>query len=253
MSNRTSEASKAIRDAWEKEKILVQKGEGTRNWTPEQQKSIIDYGKAYDENGKAFEGHHMKSAEEYPEYQGDADNIQFLTREEHRAAHNGDFRNSTNGYYNPETQLTIDFGKEKYIPCEVIKLTEPIKPQNDIDKRIIQNSTKSGQDIRFKKFPKLSDTLVSTNNITVDFAGKERKSSKLKALIKKIAPKVLELAVEIVIDKISSKSSKKNEDNNKSIRNYPDGRKSPEEHWVSPYKNGTQVKGHYKGGKDTKK
>ena len=28
-------------------------------------------GKAYDEDGKAFEGQHMKSAAEYPEFQGD--------------------------------------------------------------------------------------------------------------------------------------------------------------------------------------
>ena len=37
----------------------------------EQQQDIIDRGKAYDEDGKAFEGQHMKSAAEYPEFQGD--------------------------------------------------------------------------------------------------------------------------------------------------------------------------------------
>ena len=67
MSRRTSEASKAIREAWEKERELVLEGKGTRDWTPEQQQSIIDKGKAYDDDGKAFEGHHMKSAEAYPE------------------------------------------------------------------------------------------------------------------------------------------------------------------------------------------
>ena len=79
MSRRTAEASKAIREAWQHEQTLVSEGQGTRDWTPEQQQSIIDVGKAYDDDGKAFIGHHMKSAERYPEYQGDSENIQFLT------------------------------------------------------------------------------------------------------------------------------------------------------------------------------
>lgn len=128
MSRRTSEASKAIRLAWQKEQELVLNGKGTRDWTPEQQRDILDKdkGKAYDENGKAFEGHHMKSAEKYPEYQGEPDNIQFLTRSEHLAAHDGFFRNLTNGYYNPITGETRDFGSNMYEPCEVIKLNDPV-------------------------------------------------------------------------------------------------------------------------------
>lgn len=69
MSRRTADASKAIRLAWEKEQQRVLEGEGTRDWTKKQQQDIIDRGKAYDEDGKAFEGQHMKSAAEYPEYQ----------------------------------------------------------------------------------------------------------------------------------------------------------------------------------------
>ena len=71
--SRTSlkERNKAVRKAWEREQQLVQEGNGTRDWTPEQQKEILELGKAYyhsdDPNdindGKAFEGHHMKSAE----------------------------------------------------------------------------------------------------------------------------------------------------------------------------------------------
>ncbi len=134
MSRRTSEASKAIRAAWLKEQELVSEGKGTRDWTPEQQKEILELGKAYyhSENpvdvndGKAFEGHHMKSAEAYPEYQGDPENIQFLSRAEHQAAHGGDYRNPTNGYFDPVTKITRDFGDNKYEPCEIIKLTDPI-------------------------------------------------------------------------------------------------------------------------------
>ncbi|RDU24136.1 hypothetical protein [Anaerosacchariphilus polymeriproducens] len=126
MSRRTSEASKAIREAWVTEQQLVLEGKGTRDWTPEQQQSIIDKGKSYDDEGKAFEGHHMKSAEAYPEYQGHSKNIQFLSRIEHQEAYGGSYRNHTNGYYDSETHLTIDFGENIYIPCEVIALSNPV-------------------------------------------------------------------------------------------------------------------------------
>lgn len=139
MSRRTSEASKAIRAAWLKEQELVSEGKGTRDWTPDQQKEILELGKAYyhsddpdDINdGKAFEGHHMKSAEAFPEYQGDPENIQFLSRPEHQAAHGGDYRNPTNGYFDPVTKTTRDFGQNKYEPCEIIELSEPVVSTNN--------------------------------------------------------------------------------------------------------------------------
>lgn len=127
------ERNKAIRLAWEREQQLVQEGKGTRDWTEEQQKDILDQdkGKAYDDNGRAFEGQHMKSAAEYPEYQGDPENIQFLTREEHLEAHKGSWQNPTNWYYNPETKEFIDFGKNKYVPCKAISLTNPVIRANE--------------------------------------------------------------------------------------------------------------------------
>lgn len=149
MSRRTSEASKAIRTAWLKEQELVSEGKGRRDWTPEQQKEILELGKAYyhsekpdDTNdGKAFEGHHMKSAEVYPEYQGDPENIQFLSRPEHQEAHSGDYRNPTNGYFDPVTKTTRDFGDNKYEPCEIIELTNPIVRVGDA----IQVSTETAE------------------------------------------------------------------------------------------------------------
>jgi hypothetical protein len=135
MSKRTSEANKAISEAWANEKQLVLQGKGTRNWAPEQQRDILTKGKAYGEDGKAFEGHHMKSAEAYPECQGKADNIEFLSRSEHCIAHNGDFRNSTNGYYNPHTGQTKDFGEGEYEPCKAKNLSEPIK-NNEEEKTV---------------------------------------------------------------------------------------------------------------------
>lgn len=125
MSNRTAEASKAIRKKWAAENQLVLEGKGTRDWTPQQQKDILEKGKAYDEDGRAFEGHHMKSAEAHPEYQGDPDNIQFLTRAEHKAAHGGDFHNATNGYYDPFKNVTVEFDDE-LIPCSIIELSDPV-------------------------------------------------------------------------------------------------------------------------------
>ncbi len=118
MSNRTAEANRAIAEAWQREQELVKTGRGTRDWTPAQQQSILEFGKAYDENGKAFEGHHMKSVVRFPNDQGNAGNIQFLSRSEHISAHNGSFLNSTNGYFNPKT------GKQMIL--EIIHLN-PVK------------------------------------------------------------------------------------------------------------------------------
>jgi len=126
MSRRTAESNKAILAAWNKEQELVEEGKGTREWTSQQQQDILEKGKAYDDNGKAFEGQHMKSAEMYPEYQGEPGNIQFLTRAEHLEAHDGNWQNSTNWYYNPVTKEKFDFGDEPFIPCEIIQLSTPI-------------------------------------------------------------------------------------------------------------------------------
>ena len=143
MSRRTAEASKAVALAWTNEQQRVKEGNGTRDWTPEQQKDILERGKAYDDTGRAFEGQHMKSVEKYPEYQGDPDNIQFLTKEEHLAAHQGNWQNPTNWYYNPVTKEFQDFGDGKYIPCSVIDLSEPIvkKPVATQESKINRNDT----------------------------------------------------------------------------------------------------------------
>lgn len=128
MSNRTSEAIRAVAAAWENEKTRVSEGRGTRDWTPEQQHDILTRGKAYDTDGRAFQGQHMKSVEMYPEYQGDPDNIQFLTREEHLEAHGGSWTNPTNWYFDPVTKQKTDFGDGPFIPCRELKLSEPVAP-----------------------------------------------------------------------------------------------------------------------------
>lgn len=126
MSNRTAAASRAVRESWENERRRVLEGKGTRDWTEEQQKQIKEKGKAYDSEGKAFEGQHMKSVSLYPEYQGDARNIQLLSHEEHLAAHGGNWQNPTNGYYDPVVKTMSDFGDGPPQPCAEVPLTNPL-------------------------------------------------------------------------------------------------------------------------------
>ncbi len=104
---------KAVRDAWNREKELVSKGKGTVDWSPEQQKELMETGRV-----KGYEGQHMKSVTEYPEYAGSVDNIQLLTHEEHLEAHNSGaeksgyrgYRSPTNGYYDASSKKMHSFG-----------------------------------------------------------------------------------------------------------------------------------------------
>ena len=146
-----AECNKAICEAWRKEQELVKNGKGTRDWTLQQQQQILEKGKAYDESGKAFEGQHMKSAEKYPEYQGNPGNIQFLTRTEHLEAHDGNWQNPTNWYYKPITKKKIDFCDGPFIPCKEFILSESIivnpkdstMQQNDIKEKENSNNSKN--------------------------------------------------------------------------------------------------------------
>ncbi len=130
MANRDSAlCSKAIREAWKNERELVLEGRGTRDWTPEQQADIVDGVTPRDENWRAYEGHHMRSAEAYPEDQGNPDNVQFLTREEHQAAHGNDFRNETSAYYDSETGQSYPINKVTCAP--EIELSNPTEAYDE--------------------------------------------------------------------------------------------------------------------------
>ena len=141
MANRDPKQCKqAVDGFWNNERDLVREGQGSRDWTPEQQTDIMNYKSdgterknavaPKDETGKSYEGHHMKSVEAHPDYQGRSDNIQPLTRDEHISAHGGDTKNPTNGYYNPETGETTDFGQNEPSKPEPIKLSQPINQSN---------------------------------------------------------------------------------------------------------------------------
>ena len=144
MYNRTSAAKRAVEKAWEQEKRYVLDGKGTRNWTPDQQREIILLGKTYDNNGAAFQGHHMKSVEDYPKYQGRCENVQFLSKEEHiKGAHRGMTQNKTNGYYNPKTGQTKDFGRRLYEPCKVRKLTDLVDQKDISLKKLVKRANEA--------------------------------------------------------------------------------------------------------------
>lgn len=68
----------------------------------------------------------MKSVAEYPEYQGNPDNIQFLTKDEHLEAHKGSWQNPTNWYFNPDTKEFVDFGEGEPVQRKIIDLNDPI-------------------------------------------------------------------------------------------------------------------------------
>ena len=259
------ERNKAIRLAWEREQKLVSEGKGTRNWSQDQQKDILDpnKGKAYDENGRAFEGQHMKSAAEYPEYQGDPNNIQFLTREEHLEAHKGSWQNSTNWYYNPETKEFVDFGDNRPIPCEVISLSEPVRTPI-IDRQ--ENSDGFKEPAKTKNTPQKKTTIVPPEmhesfgskilhvvDVVKEFG---EKHPVLTGVLKALGITAAAVGAEAIVnstigvsggsssclsddycnsssdDDYSDSSSSDEWDVQSSSRDYPDERSSPEEHTV---------------------
>ncbi len=124
------ERRKADVNAWNKEKELVLNGSGTRDWSPKEQRQILLTGKA-----KGYEGHHMKSVDGHNSRAGDAENIQFLNRKEHLAAHGGNFKNNTNGFYDYKTGVMHSFGR--YKPTIEAKCLS-----NPLDKKQVEALTK---------------------------------------------------------------------------------------------------------------
>lgn len=116
----SNERQNAVRNAWKNEKVMVQHGQGTRDWSVSEQKELIERGSV-----SGYEGHHMKSVSQFPEYAGDPKNIQFLTDEEHfEGAHQGSYHNPTNGYYDPDTKTMNNFNGNELIEVPVSNLSE---------------------------------------------------------------------------------------------------------------------------------
>lgn len=186
MSRRTAEANKAIRLAWQRESELVQEGKGTRDWTEEQQKDILnsEIGKAYDEKGRAYEGQHMKSVEKYPEYQGDPNNIQFLTKDEHLEAHKGNWQNPTNWYYDPEKKKYFDFGNGEIIPVKPKELSSPIYKTKSVSES--DNHNESSQNNAKAAETKESTTAEKSKTVSETVSSKQQIPSKEKGILRRI-------------------------------------------------------------------
>ena len=117
--------TRAVNQAKREEVSLIKEGKGTRDWTPDQQREWLQTGKCHD-----IKGHHMKDVSTYPEYAGEKNNIQMLTSKEHLAAHRGDYKNTTNGYYNPDTGRIKDFGENPPTKPRTEKLSEPLSERS---------------------------------------------------------------------------------------------------------------------------
>lgn len=83
----------AVRKAWKQEQQMVlEKGYGTRNWTKGELKELKETGKV-----KGYQGHHINNVKDHPSMAGDPNNIEFLNKSEHLKAHDGNYRNKTEG------------------------------------------------------------------------------------------------------------------------------------------------------------
>lgn len=222
MSNRNAESSKAIRQFWNNERNLVLQGEGTRQWDQKQQEAILDGGRPKDENGYSFHGHHMKSVSMYPEYQGDPNNIQALSKEEHLLAHSNCTQNATNGRFDYKTGVTHDFGDNPPTSCPIVKLHNPVisskktvvkddyaKKETNTTNEIARSSyINVKNNIKNKKNEKTSDTFANGISRIGQFYTNNK--SEINTLLGSIA-------IEIVGQAIVSKRNKTKQTNNNKI------------------------------------
>lgn len=128
----------AVRKAWKEERIRVENGQGTRNWSLEEQKELKENGYV-----SGYDGHHMKSVSKYPNEAGNPRNIQFLTEKEHfEGAHQGNYHNSTNGYYDPETQTMHSFSGDELeeIPIHNLNVESEESKLNKIRQEYLEDT-----------------------------------------------------------------------------------------------------------------
>lgn len=118
----TSLRDKGIELAWKYEKAeLEMGGSGTRDWSPTQRQEILD-----NMSVRNFEGHHINSAAAHPGQQTNPDNIRFLEEHrdgsgvrEHLDAHNGSYRNATEGDLIDRNKRLIDTNETRVFKNEL--------------------------------------------------------------------------------------------------------------------------------------
>ena len=112
----------AVEKAWAAERERVLNGMGTRNWSVSQQAELINTGKV-----TGFEGSHILSVKDYPQYAGNPENIQFLPTIAHfDGVHERNFRKDTEeGLFDERTGKIIPNQTPGQIPKqEEIKLKD---------------------------------------------------------------------------------------------------------------------------------
>lgn len=133
----------AVREAWRNEKLLVEQGKGSRQWSQSEIAELKSKGYV-----SGYYGHHMQSVKIKPNQAINPDNIQFLTREEHiNGAHGGSTHNLTNGYYDVRTKTMHNFKENE----------RPHKPIYTLDNSISSKQSHTNEKSISKK---------SSNNIT---------------------------------------------------------------------------------------
>lgn len=126
----------AVRGAWRTEQTLARQNRGTRRWSAGQREELLATGRV-----KGYEGHHMKSVKAYPQYAGNPKNIQLLTESEHLRAHNGNYKNQSNGYYNVRTRKMENFKQKELRPAPILPLKQGHSESRRIDRRHAMKTT----------------------------------------------------------------------------------------------------------------
>ncbi len=82
----------AISKAWQAERLEVELGGNSNNWTKAQRKELLETGRV-----KGYEGNHQQSVKYHSEEQANPDNIQFYSHEYHlKVIHRGNYKNESN-------------------------------------------------------------------------------------------------------------------------------------------------------------
>ena len=113
--------SSAVRQAWQREAELVRQGKGTWDWSVEQQAELLSK-----KTVSGFEGSHMLSVNDYPEYAGNPDNIQLLPSIAHfDGVHEADPRSvNPNGRFDVRSGKVIPSPDGEIPKQEIIELTD---------------------------------------------------------------------------------------------------------------------------------
>lgn len=109
---------KGVSLAWKYEKADIQMGgRGSGHWNKAQRAEILN-SKTHTVRGR--HGHHINNVNDHPEEQTNPDNIKFLSRTKHLEAHEGDWKNSTEGKMIDKEKMLRRTNLRRVIKNEVV-------------------------------------------------------------------------------------------------------------------------------------